>query len=43
MKILIRGDSAYSREEIMAWCESQREIDYNTSRLSIFNSELGLG
>lgn len=28
VKILIRGDSAYSREEIMAWCESQREIDY---------------
>jgi hypothetical protein len=28
VKILIRGDSAYSREEIMAWCESQKEIDY---------------
>lgn len=26
-RILVRGDSAYSREEIMAWCESQR-IDY---------------
>lgn len=26
-RILVRGDSAYSREEIMAWCESQK-IDY---------------
>ncbi|GAA6615021.1 transposase [Scytonema sp. NUACC26] len=28
VKIIIRGDSAYSREDIMAWCESQRGIDY---------------
>ncbi|MHC5937931.1 IS1380 family transposase [Nostoc sp.] len=28
VKIIIRGDSAYSREDIMAWCESQTEIDY---------------
>ncbi|BAY66973.1 transposase (plasmid) [Calothrix brevissima NIES-22] len=28
VKIIIRGDSAYSREEIMAWCESQTGIDY---------------
>jgi hypothetical protein len=28
VKIIIRGDSAYSREEIMAWCESQMDIDY---------------
>ncbi|MEO1560650.1 MAG: IS1380 family transposase [Cyanobacteria bacterium J06632_19] len=28
VKIIIRGDSAYSREEIMTWCESQIEIDY---------------
>ncbi len=28
VKIIIRGDSAYSREEIMAWCESQIGIDY---------------
>jgi hypothetical protein len=28
VKIIIRGDSAYSREDIMSWCESQAEIDY---------------
>jgi hypothetical protein len=28
VKIIIRGDSAYSREEIMCWCESQPGIDY---------------
>ena len=28
VKILIRGDSAYSREEIMAWCEDETDIDY---------------
>jgi hypothetical protein len=26
--ILVRGDSAYSREEIMSWCEAQTGIDY---------------
>lgn len=26
--ILVRGDSAYSREEIMSWCESQPRVDY---------------
>ena len=26
VKILIRGDSAYSREEIMAWCEDETDI-----------------
>lgn len=26
--ILVRGDSAYSREEIMEWCESQLYVDY---------------
>lgn len=26
--ILIRGDSAYSREEIMSWCEDQTGVDY---------------
>lgn len=26
--ILMRGDSAYSREEIMSWCESQYCVDY---------------
>ncbi len=28
VKILVRGDSAYAREEIMAWCESEVGIDY---------------
>lgn len=28
VSILIRGDSAYSREDIMSWCESQHRIDY---------------
>ncbi|HEY9833512.1 MAG TPA: IS1380 family transposase [Stenomitos sp.] len=26
--ILVRGDSAYAREEIMAWCESKVGVDY---------------
>ena len=26
--VLVRGDSAYSREEIMKWCESQPGVDY---------------
>ena len=26
--IIIRGDSAYSREDIMAWCEAQKKVDY---------------
>lgn len=38
VRILVRGDSAYSREEIMSWCESQAGVDYvfglaKTSRL----------
>lgn len=28
VKILVRGDSAYSREDIMAWCESVTGVDY---------------
>ncbi len=28
VEILVRGDSAYSREDIMSWCESQYRIDY---------------
>jgi hypothetical protein len=27
-KILVRGDSAYSREDIMSWCESQVGVNY---------------
>lgn len=28
VEILVRGDSAYSREDIMTWCESQTGVDY---------------
>jgi len=28
VEILVRGDSAYSRDDIMTWCESQRSVDY---------------
>ena len=28
VQILVRGDSAYSRDNIMAWCESQTGVDY---------------
>jgi hypothetical protein len=28
VEIIVRGDSAYSRENIMAWCESQPKVDY---------------
>ncbi|MEH2440680.1 MAG: transposase [Nostoc sp.] len=28
VEILVRGDSAYSREDIMTWCESQPGLDY---------------
>ncbi len=28
VRILVRGDSAYSRSDIMVWCESQPGVDY---------------
>jgi|GEM_PF-3697701 len=28
VEILVRGDSAYARENIMAWCELQTEVDF---------------
>jgi hypothetical protein len=28
VKILVRGDSAYSRDEIMSWCEATPNLDY---------------
>lgn len=28
VEILVRGDSAYSRDDIMTWCESQPGLDY---------------
>ena len=27
-RILVRGDSAYAREDIMKWCEDQPDVDY---------------
>ena len=27
-RIIVRGDSGFAREEIMAWCEAQREVYY---------------
>lgn len=27
-RILVRGDSAYARDDIMSWCESQPGVDY---------------
>ncbi len=38
--IIIRGDSAYSREDIMAWCESQKGVDYILAMAT--NSQLKL-
>ena len=28
VKILVRGDSAYSRDDIMSWCETTPNVDY---------------
>ena len=28
VEILVRGDSAYARDDIMTWCESQTGVDY---------------
>lgn len=28
VKIVVRGDSAYSRDEIMSWCETTPNVDY---------------
>lgn len=28
VKILVRGDSAYSRDDIMAWCEGEDRVDF---------------
>ena len=38
--IIIRGDSAYSREDIMAWCEKQNRVDYVLAMAT--NSQLKL-
>ncbi len=39
-QIIIRGDSAYSREDIMAWCEEQQRLDYILAMAT--NSQLKL-
>jgi hypothetical protein len=28
VRIIVRGDSGFCREEIMAWCEAQQQVDY---------------
>lgn len=38
--IIIRGDSAYSREDIMKWCEEQQRVDYVLAMAT--NSQLKL-
>ena len=39
-QILIRGDSAYAREDIMKWCEAQIGVDYVLAMAT--NSQLKL-
>ena len=34
VKILVRGDSAYSRDDIMSWCENQNTVDFVTAHSS---------
>jgi hypothetical protein len=42
-KIIVRGDSGFGREEIMAWCERQREVYYclGLARNSVLINQLG--
>lgn len=28
MVIVVRGDSAYGRDDIMSWCEAQQKVEY---------------
>lgn len=32
--IVVRGDSAYSRDDIMSWCESQNQVEFVTAHSS---------
>src|SRR6266481_3796115 len=43
-RIIVRGDSGFGREEIMAWCEGQREVYYclGLAKNSILIEKLGL-
>jgi len=42
-RIIVRGDSGFGREEIMAWCESQPEVYYclGLSKNSVLVEKLG--
>lgn len=43
-RIIVRGDSGFGREEIMAWCEGQPEVYYclGLARNSVLIDKLGL-
>ena len=43
-RIIVRGDSGFGREEIMAWCEGQREVYYclGLAKNSVLIQNLGL-
>ena len=34
VQIIVRGDSAYSRDEIMSWCEGQNRVEFVTAHRS---------
>ena len=42
-RIIVRGDSGFGREEIMAWCEGQREVYYclGLAKNSVLIEQLG--
>jgi hypothetical protein len=42
-RIIVRGDSGFGREEIMVWCESQREVYYclGLAKNSVLVEKLG--
>jgi hypothetical protein len=42
-RIIVRGDSGFCREEIMAWCEAQREVYYclGLAKNSVLIEQLG--
>ena len=42
-RIIVRGDSGFGREEIMAWCEGQSEVYYclGLAQNSVLNATLG--
>jgi len=34
VQIVVRGDSAYSRDDIMSWCEGQNQVEFVTAHSS---------